>query len=234
MTDDDLKRELDDARAELRALEAEHPSDGPHAAYLARESRHLRAVIYRLETRQDDTDEASPRVEEPRPPRRHSESLLDVAFLWKEYALASGCRFDAEAKALDALTFTRQAGGRTLAIPSKLDGTSKHQATLGALRDVQANTRWQELALIYAPEPADEILAVWQGRLTGRVRSKHVSWLAPLLDTGFVRCFVLQVTGGTPGREILGCNVAFSGLGQALTALHNMEVHQEQTSAVAA
>ena len=59
-----LRRERDDARAELRSLEATYPATGPYAVYLDRESRHLRTVLYRLEQRRN-------LVKEPdRPPRR--------------------------------------------------------------------------------------------------------------------------------------------------------------------
>ena len=225
-----LRRELGDARAELRSLEATYPANGPYANYLDRETRHLRTVIYRLEQR----------LHLAREPSRTSirrESLIDTAFLWKEYVGRCGCRFDAEQKALDAVVFTQAAGGQTLAIPSKLGGVSRRQPTLAAIRRAQARELWQSLTLTLVRDRGfDEVLAIWWGRLVGTVRAKHVAWLTPLLGTRLVGCYVLQITGGTPGRDTMGCNVAFTGIGQALAAHLNQEVPQEDhvTTAVAA
>ena len=225
-----LRRELDDARAELKSLEAAYPANGPYIIYLDRETRHLRTVIYRLEQRLN-------LVEEPTRPPRRRESLIDTAFLWKEHAMTCGCSFDVEQKALDAAVFTQAAGGQTFAIPSKLEGVSRRQATLAAIRRAQAREPWQALTLTHVRDRGfDEILAIWRGRLVGTVRAKHVPWLRPLLDTGLIGCYVLQITGGVPGRDTMGCNVAFTGIGQALAAYLNREVRREEraTTAVAA
>ena len=220
-----LRRELDDARAELHSLEAAYPANGPYVVYLDRETRHLRSVIYRLEQRLD-------LVKEPTRPPRRRESLIDTAFHWKEHALTCGCRFDIEQKVLDAIAFTQATGGRTLAIPSKLDGVARQQPALVSIRRAQLQERWQPLTLD-RDQGFNEILAIWRGCLIGTVRAKHVPWLGPLLDTGLVGCYVLQVTGGVPGRHTMGCNVAFTGVGQALAAYLNRRMHQEEHAATA-
>ncbi len=76
-----------------------------------------------------------------RPPSRRparqalprAESLIDTAFLWREFAAAAGCRFDVEQKALDAIVFTLAAGGTSLAMPSKLEGTARRSRVCPAL-----------------------------------------------------------------------------------------------------
>ncbi|GIV61095.1 MAG: hypothetical protein KatS3mg043_2184 [Rhodothermaceae bacterium] len=54
----------------------------------------------------------------------------------------------------------------------------------------------------------------------GFIRPKHVRWLRPLLETGHVRCFVLQVTDS--GHRFKGCNVVLTGIGRALEALEEL------------
>ena len=186
----------------VRAVKEDYP-DGAHR--VASDSHH--PVIYRMKQHLDLVKETS------RSPRRR-ESLIDTAFLWKEHVLTCRCRFDVEQKALDAVVFTQTAGGQTLAIPSKLEGVSRRQATLSAIRRAQTREPWQSLALTLVRDRGfDEILAIWRGRLVGTVRAKHIPWLRPLLDTGLVGCYVLQITGGTPGRDTMGCNVTFTGVG---------------------
>ncbi len=68
-----------------------------------------------------------------RPALPRAESLIDTAFLWREFASAAGCRFDVEQKALDAIVFTLAAGGMSLAIPSKLEGTARRSRVCPAL-----------------------------------------------------------------------------------------------------
>ena len=77
------------------------------------------------------TRPASRRPASPALPR--AESLIDTAFLWREFASAAGCRFDVEQKALDAIVFTLAAGGMSLAMPSKLEGTARRSRVCPAL-----------------------------------------------------------------------------------------------------
>ncbi len=80
---------------------------------------------------------AAPHMRPPsrRPVRQalpRAESLIDTAFLWREFA-AAGCRFYVEQKALDAIVFTLAAGGMSLAMPSKLEGTARRSRVCPAL-----------------------------------------------------------------------------------------------------
>ncbi len=80
---------------------------------------------------------AAPHTRPPsrRPARQalpRTESLIDTAFLWREFA-AAGCRFDVEQKALDAIVFTLAAGSRSLAMLSKLEGTARRSRVCPAL-----------------------------------------------------------------------------------------------------
>ena len=74
-----------------------------------------------------------PSIRPARHPRTRAESLIDTAFLWREFAAATGCRFDVEQKALDAIVFTLAAGGTSLAMPSKLEGTARRSRVCPAL-----------------------------------------------------------------------------------------------------
>ncbi len=81
---------------------------------------------------------AAPHTRPPsrRPARQalpRAESLIDTAFLWREFAYTTGCRFDVEQKALDAIVFTLAAGGMSLAMPSKLEGTARRSRVCPAL-----------------------------------------------------------------------------------------------------
>ncbi len=90
-----------------------------------------------------DVDRRRARAAAPhtRPPSRRparqalprAESLIDTAFLWREFASAAGCRFYVEQKALDAIVFTLAAGGTSLAMPSKLEGTARRSRVCPAL-----------------------------------------------------------------------------------------------------
>ena len=48
------------------------------------------------------------------------------------------------------------------------------------------------------------------GCTVGRVQQKHAPWLLPLVERRAVRCFAVEVTGGTPERPTRGLNVVFS------------------------
>ncbi|QXD15796.1 hypothetical protein GQ464_002275 [Rhodocaloribacter litoris] len=138
--------------------------------------------------------------------------LIETAYRWIRHTRAAGCRFDAETKAAQAVAFVLDRGGHTFALPSKLDGVSRHQDVLDAIR--QAGMPFQPLDL---HREGDRIAALWHGVPVGFIRPKHVRWLRPLLETGHVRCFVLQVTDS--GHRFKGCNVVLTGIGRALDAL---------------
>ena len=115
-------------------------------------------------------------------------------------------------KALGACAFSVHHGTQSLAVPSKLVGTSRHQT---ALREIARDTGapWEPLDLDVTP---DEILVFYRGELVGEVQPKHAGWVRPLLPFGLV-VRLTRVTGGDGYR--LGCNVAFTGVGEALRRL---------------
>ncbi len=166
---------------------------------------------------------AAPHTRPPsrRPARQalpRAESLIDTAFLWREFASAAGCRFDVEQKATGAIVFTLAAGGTSLAMPSKLEGTARRSHTLENIRRAQLEHPWQPLTLSLSREDGqDVVLACWNTRLVGHCRPKHLAWLIPLLQTSRLGAHVIQITGGS-GKRTLGCNVVFTGIRQALDA----------------
>jgi len=141
--------------------------------------------------------------------------LIETAYRWIRHTRAAGCRFDAETKAAQAVAFVLDRGGHTFALPSKLDGVSRHQDVLDTIRE--AGTPFQPLNLNVEH---GQIAALWHGVPVGFIRPKHVRWLRPLLETGHVRCFVLQVTDS--GHRFKGCNVVLTGIGRALEALESL------------
>jgi hypothetical protein len=169
------------------------------------------------------TRAAAPHTRPPSPrdarhPRTRAESLIDTAFLWREFAYTTGCRFDVEQKATGAIVFTLAAGGTSLAMPSKLEGTARRSRMLENIRRSQLEAPWQPLTLSLSREDGqDVVLACWNTRLVGRCRPKHLAWLMPLLQTSRLGAHVIQITGGGRGRT-LGCNVVFTGIRQALDA----------------
>jgi hypothetical protein len=114
-------------------------------------------------------------------------------------------------KALGACAFSVHHGTQSLAVPSKLVGTSRHQAVLREVaRDVGAP--WEPLALDVT---AGEIRVFYRGELVGEVQPKHAGWVRPLLPFGLV-VRLTRVTGTSGDVYRLGCNVAFTGVGEAL------------------
>ena len=118
------------------------------------------------------------------------------------------------AKAFGACAFSVQRRASSLAIPSKLVGTSRHQSRLRALAD-DSTARWAALDLDAVD---DGLLASRDGAPLGLVQSKHLGWVRPLVPFGLV-VYLTRVTG-TGGRHYrLGCNVAFGHVGDALRRL---------------
>lgn len=157
--------------------------------------------------------------------------LIESAFLWAQHVRNFGCLFDADRKAAEAVRFCLEEGATSFAVPSKLEGTRRHQAELLQLRKARG---WQRLGL-HVDADTGLIVATWQPTFSapaveiGHIRPKHASWLLPLLETGRVRCYVLRVTGGPEyGRQHRGCNVVLSGLVEALAE------HAHRSVAVAA
>lgn len=147
-------------------------------------------------------------------------TLVDTAIRWSQHCRSLGCRFDVEGKAAEAIAFTLSCGGRSFAIPSKLEGVKPHQRTLATLR---TSGHWQEIHLL--SDEGHVVTAVWKGLELGTLRPKHRTWALPLLHTGLLRCYVLDVTGGGE-KGLYGCNIVLSGIGEAFAA-------QEQAAPVA-
>ena len=129
-------------------------------------------------------------------------------------------------KALSACAFSVHHGTRSLAVPSKLVGTSRHQGPLqeiarrAAVRGTDAP--WDALDL----DVWDDRVAVsHDGRPLGEVQFKHLPWVLPLVPHGLsLRLTRVTGTGRTAGdrprRAVrLGCNVAFTGVGGALARM---------------
>ena len=118
------------------------------------------------------------------------------------------------AKAFGACAFSVQRQASSLAVPSKLTGTSRHQPRLRALAG-DPTAQWAALDL----DAVDDGLRVSRdGALLGLVQSKHLGWVRPLLPFGLT-VHLSRVTG-TGGRHYrLGCNVAFGHVGDALRRL---------------
>ena len=119
------------------------------------------------------------------------------------------------AKALGACAFSVQRRASSLAVPSKLTGTSRHQLRLRALAD-DPEARWAALDL---DAVEDGLRASHDGMPLGLVQSKHLGWVRPLVPFGLT-VYLSRVTGDARGRGYrLGCNVAFGHVGEALRRL---------------
>ena len=124
-----------------------------------------------------------------------------------------------DAKALDACAFSVHHRAASLAVPSKLVGTSRHQALLRSLsRDPSAT--WLALDL---DARGPDLVVSHGARVLGRVQPKHLGWIRPLVSFGLA-LYLSRVTGAdgsSPRGYRLGCNVAFGHVGEALACLKN-------------
>ena len=119
------------------------------------------------------------------------------------------------AKAFGACAFSVQRQASSLAVPSKLTGTSRHQPKLRALSS-NPEARWAALDL---DAVEDGLRASHDGAPLGLVQSKHLGWVRPLVPFGLT-VYLSRVTGDGRGRGYrLGCNVAFGHVGEALRRL---------------
>ena len=117
------------------------------------------------------------------------------------------------AKALSSVAFSVHQGAASLAVPSKLAGTSAHQPALWALVRNPAGP-W---AALDVEATADGLLASYDGTPLGAVQTKHVGWVRPLLAFGLT-VHLGRVTGHDY-EYTLGLNVAFGHVGAALDRL---------------
>ena len=119
------------------------------------------------------------------------------------------------AKAFCACAFSVHKRASSLAVPSKLTGTSRHQRRLRALVNTPG-ARWAALDL---DAVEDGLLVRHDGAPLGLVQSKHLGWVRPLVPFGLT-VYLSRVTGDGRGRGYrLGCNVAFGHVGEALRRL---------------
>ena len=120
------------------------------------------------------------------------------------------------AKALVSVAFSVHHGAASLAVPSKLMGTSKRQRALWALVRDPAEP-WAELNV----EPTEDgLVACLGGEPLGLVQSKHLGWVRPCLSFGLT-VHLSKVTGSDYDGYTLGANVAFGHVGTALDRLLN-------------
>lgn len=148
-----------------------------------------------------------------RPGSQHALALIQESRRWANHARASSQlpTIAIHRKSLDALALTLRVFGPTLLVPSKLKGTSAFQGAIELL--CRAEPGFGEPLQLTAVSGALKVSA--KGMLIGYVQRKHEPWLRPLVPFG-ARLRLLQVTGTTPDKTY-GVNVAFSGLGEAIT-----------------
>ncbi len=142
-------------------------------------------------------------------------TIADQAHRWLAFATESTRMRPRTltSKAFAATAFSVHHGASSLAIPSKLIGTSKHQAALWTLVREPAEP-WAVLDL----EDAGSVLeASFDGQILGNVQSKH-SWIRPLLAYGLT-VHLSHVTGSDYEAYTLGVNVVFGHAGTALDRL---------------
>ena len=94
------------------------------------------------------------------------------------------------AKAFGACAFSVHKRASSLAVPSKLTGTSRHQPKLRALSS-NPEARWAALDL---DAVEDGLQASHDGAPLGLVRSKHCPWVRPLVPFGLT-VYLSRVTG---------------------------------------
>ena len=118
------------------------------------------------------------------------------------------------AKALHSTAFSVHHDAASLAVPSKLAGTSKCQQALWSLVRNPAEP-W---AALDVEATADGLLASHDGELLGHVQTKHLGWVRPLVPFG-LDLHLARVTGHAYDGYTLGVNVVFGHVGAALDRL---------------
>ena len=114
-------------------------------------------------------------------------------------------------KALASATFSVLHGASSLAVPSKIAGTSGHQQALWTLVREHVPT-WTELAM---DDTGDGLAVRYEDDMLGEVQPKHLGWVRPLVPFGLT-LHLARVTGRDYEGYTLGCNVAFGHVGAAL------------------
>jgi len=139
--------------------------------------------------------------------------LTREAQLWQQHAAEQSRMREATlaSKALDAVAFSLEVKAHTLAIPTKLSGTSQHQDALRQL-DELSPLRGHRLAL---RSTEGDLQVYFQDLMLGCVQGKHVPWLRPLIPFG-ATLHLLQVTGRDRDDGFLGVNVAIASVAPAI------------------
>lgn len=168
--------------------------------------------------------------------RRRAATFTAEARAWAEHA--AGAAFGqerAQKKALDAVAFSAEIGARSLAIPSKLQGVAQHQPAVAALAHLADQHERAGLGFPLAVHVTEDnhIAVSFQDEhgglhVLGRVQSKHVLWLRPLLAIG-AAVKLVAVTGRQPGRT-MGVNIVFAFAGRAAEARRFMAGDEPRVS----
>jgi hypothetical protein len=124
-------------------------------------------------------------------------------------------------KALASLAFSFRHRTHDFAVPSKITGVSMHQQTLWQMvkNHVGFGTPLRIEEQENGTSTRPRLVVFYDGDELGEVQSKHVPWLRPLLPFG-ARLYLVRITGREQ-EYTLGCNVAFSRVGGAVTALNH-------------
>ena len=153
-----------------------------------------------------------------------AEALFSGAARWLVFACARAemPKRQIAQKAFSALLFSIKQNvlgkAEGFAVPSKLVGVSNYQDRLIRLRESGLSP---DLTLSVSSDEAgrERITALYRGQALGHVQEKHAGWLAPLARAG-AGAQVLQITGDGPeAGQYHGCNVAFTGLAEAIRKL---------------
>ena len=146
----------------------------------------------------------------------HAAELADQASRWLTFATERTRMrpHTLAAKALRSTAFSVLRGASSLAVPSKLAGTSGHQRALWGLVRRPAEP-WAALALDVT---GDGVTAGHGGEVLGAVQGKHLGWVRPLVPFGLT-VHLGRVTGHDYEAYTLGCNVVFGHVGAALDGL---------------
>ncbi len=149
-------------------------------------------------------------------------------FVRRQGQAGDGLRFDLTRKVEVATEYSIREGGSTFAVPTKLQGTSKHQATLAALGAIPH--KYRKLVARFVPDTregksgASRLALYFGGDRLGFLQDKHLAWMEALIPgrdfcaTG-VQFYALAVTGGEAGRPTRGLNVLITGLGERAALL---------------
>lgn len=155
-------------------------------------------------------------VPRPTPETAHAVHLFTDAGLWLAHALRTArMRPDTvRQKALDALAFSFEFRARSVAIPTKLAGTSRHQDALVQVNEIRPLVGHR----LTAEDDGDALVVRFEDLTLGHVQDKHVPWLRPLLPYG-ATIHYLCVSGTNRTEGFYGLNVAIANVAVALRRL---------------